>query len=311
MAMLVHKAVEVDNLTKKGRARLESLLGPRAASALVLAKLDGVYIQFKFLDGRWRAFSRTGEPMPSMETTTRLDILSRHGSPSIVYIGEAWAPHLKHAEINGMARRQFPQHDLHFIVHDTYSTLEMAVTGEDRNKYTTRLDRAHKIAAPGVNGVAPFMIAPHLTIEALMKLAKDAVKTYEEQGLATDGMILRDNDAPFTPGSGKDGGIYKLKPRKSLDLRIIGTFAERRATKLGGYVTVEYRGKPTDVGSGLSQDQLQVILDYIEKPDLSCCHRDPHLDRIAEVEFLDFTKDGRLREPVLKGIRFDKEAPDV
>jgi ATP-dependent DNA ligase len=34
-------------------------------------------------------------------------------------------------------------------------------------------------------------------------------------------------------------------------------------------------------------------------------------NKIVEVEYLSITKDGRLREPVYKSVRFDKAEPDV
>lgn len=308
--MKVHKAVEPTNLTKKGLQALEDILHNRSADAILLPKYDGVYAQFKYdaVRDEWQAWSRTGERMYSLETPERLAYFKQPGNarPGIVYIGEAWIPGQPHAAINGAARRQSPQPELWFMVHDTYSVGDVERDGFDSMPFFDRLRRGWYISGREAKIVAA--VVQHLdddtghTVESLLAYTK---KFQTSAHGAYDGMILRDQMAPFVPGTGKDGGIYKLKPRKSLDLLIVDEHEELHPTKAGGYVTVEYNGVRTDVGSGLTQGML-VLIHEAEVDD-----RKYFVGQIAEVEFLDFTKDGKLREPVLKAIRWDKEKPDA
>lgn len=316
MPMLVHKAVEVDNLTRKGQRALQDLLDVRRQDALILPKLDGVYAQFLFGGRGWHAWSRTGEPMPSLETPERMAQLHERGDGNRAYVGEAWIPATPHSVINGAARRKQPQPELQFYLHDSFNLPSVYNLKADPMPWDQRMAKADvllsgtnfdRVYGLGLDSLLRIGTVDEPTIEALVDHAKSAVKAaYQGGGSVWDGLILRDNTFGFWPGAGKDGGIYKLKPRMSLDLRVVGQHAEVRDTKLGGYLTVEFRGVRTDVGSGLTQDMLRKMLDRGDTPETG-----NYMYAIAEVEFLDFTAAGALREPVLKAIRFDKENPDA
>lgn len=310
MSMRVHKAVEPANLTKRGAKALRSLLEDRPHDGIILPKYDGVYAQFKFdpVQETWQAWSRTGERMLSLETTDRLEALIVGGSRQIVYIGEAWAPGKTHAEINGAARRQSPQDELYFYMHDTYNGSLVEELGIDTIPFVDRLRRASYIVYPNAKNVVAKELGrtnPEVTFDTLLSYAGVTQESWAIYGNVLDGLILRDALAPFVPGSGTNGGNYKIKPRKSLDLLVVGEHEEMRDTKLGGYIVVEYKGVRTDVGSGLTQADLTLIHDAQA--------RGSHhfVNRVAEVEFLDITKAGKLREPVLKAIRWDKNTYDV
>ena len=61
-----------------------------------------------------------------------------------------------------------------------------------------------------------------------------------------------------------------------------------------------YRGVQTDVGTGFTDREREEIAAAGQAP----CG-------IAEVEFMELTADGKLREPRFKGWRYDKEQPDT
>ena len=70
MSVLVHKAVEPDDLSVAGKKRFAELvlaLVNGSDGAWVQPKFDGVYAQFIFSDGEgWQAFSRTGQHLKSV-----------------------------------------------------------------------------------------------------------------------------------------------------------------------------------------------------------------------------------------------------
>ena len=73
-----------------------------------------------------------------------------------------------------------------------------------------------------------------------------------------------------------------------------GTHAGR-----AGGIVVEYRGVQTQVGTGFSDAERETIASQGTR------------NQIAEVEFMELTADGKLREPRFKGWRYDKEQPDT
>ena len=84
-----------------------------------------------------------------------------------------------------------------------------------------------------------------------------------------------------------------------MDLRSVGWFAGRgKHEGRGGGIFVEYRGVKTQVGTGFTDKEREAIA--------TGCHD----GAIAEVEFMELTADGKLREPRFKGWRHDKTEPD-
>ena len=112
-----------------------------------------------------------------------------------------------------------------------------------------------------------------------------------------DGAILRDPNAGYKIGLVKNGEIVKVKPVLSLDLVVTDVFTEPGAKTGRPVYSIEviYKGVKSKVGSGVPHKREDV----------------PDIGQIAEVECMDITAEGKLREPRFKGIRFDKEQADV
>jgi hypothetical protein len=282
MSVLVHKAVEPDNLTRKGKANLDAILS--RGEYLVQPKLDGVYCQI--VDGA--AYSRTGEPLLSVPKT----ILDQFEGRSGRFIGELWLPETPHSVINGLARKQTPQ-PLELHLFDTVST-------DGGVLYWFRHEALQ--AASWASGVSVVRNLPMPTLslvgDAVMPYLYELAGKLKAKTSAYDGLILRDKYGAFVPGSGKDGGIIKIKPRQSGDFRVVGCTdgLGNRAGGIGAYVVDLGGGVTCEVGSGLTNAEVR---------------GDCLKDKIIEVEYLSITKDGRLREPAFKSVRWDKQDADV
>lgn len=289
MSVLVHKAVEPDKLSVKGRKRhaalIADLIAGRHGDAWVQPKYDGVYAQFVFEDkAGWAAYSRTDQRLLSVGEPI-LDVFYTKALPERRYMGELWLPGTQHQTINGRARKQSPQH-LELMLFDSVEFGHLGQSYEER--YEALFEGGQVSIVPNLR--------PEINVEDDLY---DLAETYKRRTSAFDGLILRDPWTGFTPGAGKDGEVIKIKPRAEGDFRVVGSTAGvgNRDGGIGALVIDLGGGKRCEVGTGLTNSDV--------------FERASPVGRIATVEYLGVTKDGKLREPSFKGYRFDKDTADV
>lgn len=254
---------------------------------IIQPKFDGVHVMIH-TDGYVR--TRTGEEVLSVPHL--LEQAQQSFGPGHVLFCEAYKFGTPHKDINGAVRRQYTQPDLIGIVYDTVTQAEFDA-GASQMPYWQRFDHA----AICVHG-APSLMVPHEYqcegYQNSVNVDKLALEYKNHQTDAYDGLILRDATAPWAAGAAKEGEVIKVKPSLSLDLLVVGHRVEIKPTKLGGAITVVYNGVESDVGSGLTQ----VILEALTQGAKAA-------GRIAEIECLGITPDGKLREPRFKCFRYD------
>lgn len=288
--VLVHKAVEPDNTTVAGRENYDSLLDwfakpLRSAPPILQPKYDGVYAQFIYCENfGWQGFSRTGELLLSVDNVIK-NALYYNALPGRRYVGELWLPHTQHAVINGMARKKTPQ-PLGLRLFDSFDP-------DQEEPYALR--KQYLFTAGPVVEVRNLSISDISSEKDLYDLAR----SFTGQSSAYDGLILRNPWTPHTPGDGRSGGIFKIKPRNTGDFRVIGTTPGKgkHAGKVGALVLDLGGGVTCEVGTGLSDADREQDGNW--------------LGLIVEVEYLSVTKDGKLREPSFQRVRWDKKVADV
>lgn len=254
---------------------------------IMMPKYDGC-LAIVVPDGQGYVLTRTGELITSIP---HLLAQAREMLPGYVIFGEVYKFDTPFKDISGSFRRRAPQDDLILVAFDAVPVADWRA-GKCDESYRARLARL--LGAWHASHVPAICVAP----------ADDAVAS---QGFANalvaqggyDGAILRRADAPWTVGASKNGEAIKVKPVKSLDLRAVDWFygKGKHAGRAGGIV-VEYRGVQTQVGTGFSDAERETIASQGTR------------NQIAEVEFMELTADGKLREPRFKGWRFDKDQPD-
>lgn len=233
--------------------------------------------------------SRTGEVVRSMPQC--LASVQRT-LPGWVVFAEAYKFDTPFKDISGAFRRHAPQDDLTCVAFDAVPIADWLAKKCDI-PYIERLARLkeawHQHMPPRLI-VAPWtdLAGPQGFANALVALG------------GYDGAIIRRKDAPWVTGASKNGEAIKVKPVKSLDLRAVDWFygKGKHADRAGGII-VEYRGVTTQVGTGFSDAERETIAKQGTR------------DWIAEIEFMEITADGKLREPRFKGWRFDKTEPDA
>lgn len=253
---------------------------------IIQPKYDGVHVMIH-TDGYVR--TRTGEEVLSVPHLLEQAVACF--GPGHVLFCEAYKFGTPHKDINGAVRRQYPQPDLIGIVYDTVPQAEFEA-GASPLLYWQRFDHA----ALCVHGAPSLMVPPEYQFEGEDSVSVDklALEYKNHPTDAYDGLILRDAAAPWAAGAAKEGEVIKVKPSLSLDLLVVGHRVEIKPTKLGGAITVVYNGVESDVGSGLTQTILEALSQGARAG-----------GRIAEIECLGITPDGKLREPRFKGFRYD------
>lgn len=264
-------------------------------------KYDGCHMIAATADGKVTLVSRTGEAVRSCDHL-HAAILAAFGNGFVIF-GEAWAEGTPHPQISGDFRRHSPSPNLLFVVYDIVPTACYAV-GYDPVPYRTR--HGH------LRGAVSFLQPPTGVILAASyspgsygtdPLAMANFLRMEERTLTGnwyDGFIMRDPEAPWRQADAKEGELIKVKPLITLDLRVVGvTEGLGKMAGMAGTLKLQHGDNVIEVGGG-DYGQRRSWLD------------DPAsiIGQIVEVEALEYTEEGALREPRLKVQRFDKLKAD-
>lgn len=239
--------------------------------------------------------SRTGEPLLSADF--QLDAIRasfdeqvrEHGG--LVIIAEAWWPGKNEfAKISGAFRKKSEQRpNLHFKINDVF-TLKEYQAGKTDIHYYARMGRIeHVCPQPSWSFVQRY--APGSYGDP-----RDLCATVYAQG-GYDGVVLVDPYAGWKLDDGKDGEKLKVKNELSFDLRCteVHTGVGEKTGRPVYSITVDFKGQPLGVGSGIPHDLSQV----------------PKVGDIVEITAMDYSSDGLLREPRYKGVRHDKLEVDA
>ena len=153
-----------------------------------------------------------------------------------------------------------------------------------------------------------------------------------ERGL--EGVVAKRVDSIYEPGK-RTRTWLKVKVRRRQEM-VVGGWVPGEGTRDGhiGALLVGYHDRAGDggplrfagrVGTGFSQTELRRLAELTGSLVTDECPFDPPLPRaellrgptwlrpelVAELEFAEWTGDGRLRHPSYLGLRDDKAAPDV
>jgi bifunctional non-homologous end joining protein LigD len=158
----------------------------------------------------------------------------------------------------------------------------------------------------------------------VIKVVPHKTKPFDPCAQNLEGLIAKDPNSQYKPGArGPEWLKYKCKNRQEF---IVAGFTEGSGKKRGmigslllGYYSdgiVRYAGS---VGTGLGDDAAVELFNSLsqklvsESPLSDGPQRgrwvNPEL--VVEVEFLEWTNDGRLRQPVVLGVRDDKNPHEV
>ncbi len=146
-----------------------------------------------------------------------------------------------------------------------------------------------------------------------------------------EGIMAKRPDSKYRPGD-RTRDWLKIKTHGEQEFVIAGYTkgTGRRASTFGSLVLGYYRGSELvyagNVGTGFNSREIEKLLDKLrplrsDKPPFREVPKMPKIRKgdviwveptlVAEVEFAEWTHDGRLRAPSYKGLREDKRAAEV
>lgn len=125
----------------------------------------------------------------------------------------------------------------------------------------------------------------------------DVYREYERfRELGFEGAIIKN---PHYKYAGKRSWDWmKLKPTEDGEFKVMGVYEGegKYKSQLGG-ITVDFHGKPNDVGTGFSDEQRYEFWNRLDKCPVGL---------MAHIEYMEKTDDGNMRHSRFKDIRWDK-----
>lgn len=291
---IVHKAVDFDKVSAKvrkmwGASSVDDLSGRFSAQL----KYDGCNTIMDLRDYS-HVLSRTGEKYVSMKHQ-HIDAQAAYGR-DLVLLGEAWHPELPFNETSGAFRRR-EQSNLELRVFDCLTTREWDQGYSDigwADRFQRFLERymAHDTLAD--SHIIPARAFNPGTYGPAQHLCNVTVENTDVGHF--DGLILRDPNGTWVKGaSGTTGEIVKVKRKLSFTLRVQGVQpGQGKLEGMAGALLVGFRGKTLSVNGGTFAERKV----WMEDPGAI-------IGKLIEVEAMDYSSDGLLREPRNKGLRHD------
>jgi len=196
------------------------------------------------------------------------------------------------SELNGILNRKYEQvDDVYLRVHDFIFEWKFEMPATKRFGFAQEIVR--RIDSPSVR-ISPLL--GHANHPDLWQ--SEAESIWQRGG---EGLILKRVDSVYMPEK-RNFDLMKIKEELTLDLQVVGMFeGEGKYTgTLGGLIVLDSAGNKHRV-SGMTDAQRHEWWN----------NEDVILDKVVEVKAMKRLKDGSLREPRFKSIRFDKRVEDI
>lgn len=309
MSCIVHKAIEISNLSDRALAAITE------EDWVISPKYDGCHAIFCFDDGKHVAtYSRSGETVTSMPhiANSLLDLYPI-GQGRLAICGEAWIVGEEFNVVSGAFRRHAPQPQLQFVpfdlvpfdYNDEQASGPPVLLGQSNHRsypapYLARINNLVKLRN---NSVASQVLLPRFdSIKGTLTEAlfwATSVAKFNKQRIDSffDGAVLAQASGKYNVGSGKGGEFIKVKPLLSETVKVTAVISDigGKTGKNTCVLCFDLDGQIQKVSTGLSQARADEYTLYPERI----------IGKHIEVEAMGRTANDLLREPRFKGIRTD------
>jgi DNA ligase-1 len=266
--------------------------------ALVSPKLDGVRAIYK--DNN--LYTRTNDKILGMSHIIK-EIKNLSLYPERILDGELTIPGKNFNIVSGLVRNYKEEPSVVFNIFDLFN---FVCSKETRRIFLNKIFLNLNTKLKKIKLVEIYTVQNH---NQLM----DFYNWFLQRGF--EGLIYYDKDSLYN--NKKDYEWMKLFPNKSADCKVIG-FEEgkgKNKNSLGALIVI-YKNQICKIGTGFKElpwSYIDTKDDYINKDDYNFRvrkfiwdHQWMFIDFYCECTFKEETQDGKMRQPVFKGWRWDK-----
>lgn len=263
---------------------------------IVQEKYDGIFCFAILIEDQVHIFSRVGIEYLSMEHLKEplFNALKVIPDKKIILF-EAYIKGVHQEVISGYCRDTQNQHtEIIGIVHDALTLDEYF--GKTQTSYEDRFAMVRTMLADehSIKLTLPKTIIAHDIIE----VENYANRIWERGG---EGIVIKKSSAHYQRGK-RNASMMKLKCGTSFDLEVIDVIeGTGKYVGMAGKLACRFKDNSTIyVGTGfLDTERKQFWED-----------KNSIIGKIVQVNAMSISKNGVLREPTYKGIRYDKECAD-
>jgi bifunctional non-homologous end joining protein LigD len=293
-------------------------------------KWDGIRVLLWVDGGRPRAVSRGGKDITASFPELR-EVAAAIGSDQVILDGELVVldqdghpsfqrlQHRLHGGSPSRAARAAHQDPASLVIFDLLHLNGRSLLGTSYDERRSQLERL-KLAGPN------WAVTPSFTDEPGRDVFRSAIE------LGMEGVVAKRRSSAYRPGI-RSRDWVKVKGERTQEVVIGGWTVgqgDRRSTfgaLLLGLPSTTKGGKLTyvgKVGTGFNRSDREVLLEELRRLTRTTSPFDerlpPSIEKgvtwvrpslVGEVQFSEWTADGRLRHPVWRGIRTDKSAKEV
>lgn len=274
---------------------------------IVQEKYDGVFCIAINIDNEIRIFSRTGKEYYSLNHLKQplsyilasSNLVDKYDYQKSILLFEAWIPNTSQEIISGYCRDKQNQHpEIIAVAHD-YLTL-----AEYKGIKLTSYSLRYKLLQSSIRFANDFVANPRVILPKMMyacdfnEIERFARQVWETGG---EGVVIKNPLTHYQRGK-RNTSMIKMKRGVSFDLEVTDVIegTGKYVGMVGKLVCRFKNGTSILVGTGLLDIEREK---YWKDKSLI-------IGKIVQVNAMQESKNGTLREPSYKGIRYDKECAD-
>lgn len=278
----------------------------------VSEKMDGVPVKIFWTSKGWKAVTRQGKPVMSIDHI--LEQFENADLYQCALVGELVKPNATFEETSGLVRQTCCSPELELMLYDYFECDDLG-NCRDNREFRYRLDALVEVRqeffylSTSVKLMLQYTCERPDDLEDVMKNVKTWANNAGREGSLFEGWVIRSMDGPdsvYKQGK-RSRGLQRIVPEPTVDLKVVGVVeaidlkTKQPKGMIGSLECVDGAGIHYFVGAGkMSHDQRRLLF---EDPA-------PIIGSIATVKYKPSTYD-KLRQPTFQRFHPYKSEPDT